>query len=879
MLKYHTIDDFISQFSLRKSGREWVGACPRPACTADDDGFHVKEGANGPVFGCRGCIDGGQDSNGLNFAEVISLLGKQEAPLAQRRVAHNGGPCSPFCGVYDRVDGKGVVANHRYDKPKGGNPPKTFQQVPGGSYKCHVAIHKGDMPGPVILVEGEKAASAVTAAGFAAASWIGGANRVGMADFSRLAGREVVIWPDNDEPGQKAMRAASVKLEGVATSLRWVDVSDAADGADAYDCLDVPERIFSAVERDVEPTIVSAIPELFSEADMTAHGHCVRLLRKYVDRLMVVKTSRGAARLLVLDARSGVWRDSADRLSDWVTQCAKDWVSLAADRAISSPDMRAVYRAFRRGLTDSGVAEVVSSNMVNSAQGALVRAGADCPQECREVELDAQRQYLGVKNGVVDLATGRLLPPDEARGKLVTRQAPYDYRPDVEHPDADALLAHLSTEERGYLQSAFGFALWGNPARRIYGLEGQPNGGKSTLLTAIINALGSVSNGGYAMRVEGEHLVASKYGNPNGHNEGLIGIQDARIAVCSEMSETGRLNMGLLKKLDGQESLRIRGIHEKSGAERPASATLILAYNPPQAWRLDTSEAALQDRVRILPYPPLPAPESGFRDRLGKRPVLEALLSMMIGWAVANPPEQGPPQDTPKVAEARRRQRVDSIGRVGQWIEMAIEKTKSQDHRLYTGEIWDRLGKAFGLDKPELIDGLNQRRLTGRVRDLLGLGAARQFGTNKSGWAGYRLRTDAEINAALAPDVQPAPEPVPLVEDGAPATFKGQPLPDVQQCRVCGGDYIPVNGRECGQFGPEGGRIPCPGWKAPLIPGETKPPICGIFGHYNVWFREGAAPLSDCVAIVFCAVCEESRIAAELSAGRIVPMPTDGKLV
>jgi len=59
---------------------------------------------------------------------------------------------------------------------------------------------------PVLVVEGEKTADATMALfpGFAVVTWPGGTNATGKVDWSPLAGREVIVFPDADAPGRKA---------------------------------------------------------------------------------------------------------------------------------------------------------------------------------------------------------------------------------------------------------------------------------------------------------------------------------------------------------------------------------------------------------------------------------------------------------------------------------------------------------------------------------------------------------------------------------------------------------------------------------------------------------------------------------------------------
>jgi putative DNA primase/helicase len=93
---------------------------------------------------------------------------------------------------------------------------------------------------PVLVVEGEKCADAAVKAlpGWAVVTWSSGASSVGKTDWTPLAGREVTIWPDADEPGARAAAqivalvpgAEVLAVEGRAPG--W-DIADAvAEGLD-----------------------------------------------------------------------------------------------------------------------------------------------------------------------------------------------------------------------------------------------------------------------------------------------------------------------------------------------------------------------------------------------------------------------------------------------------------------------------------------------------------------------------------------------------------------------------------------------------------------------------------------------------------------------
>ena len=95
----------------------------------------------------------------------------------------------------------------------------------------------------MLVVEGEKVvvAGADLFKDHVAVTWPGGCGAVGKADWRRLKGRDVVIWPDADEAGIKAGRSvADHALRVGAASVRIVTLPDGLPQAwDLAD--DIPE--------------------------------------------------------------------------------------------------------------------------------------------------------------------------------------------------------------------------------------------------------------------------------------------------------------------------------------------------------------------------------------------------------------------------------------------------------------------------------------------------------------------------------------------------------------------------------------------------------------------------------------------------------------
>jgi putative DNA primase/helicase len=114
--------------------------------------------------------------------------------------------------------------------------------------------------GAVLVVEGEKCADALhelLGGARPVVSWPGGGKAVGLADFTPLAGRPVVLWPDADrkvdrrtgevlpshrQPGIAAMEKIAAKLVELGSDVRIVDLVPLGDVADGWDVADAIEE-------------------------------------------------------------------------------------------------------------------------------------------------------------------------------------------------------------------------------------------------------------------------------------------------------------------------------------------------------------------------------------------------------------------------------------------------------------------------------------------------------------------------------------------------------------------------------------------------------------------------------------------------------------
>ena len=302
-------------------------------------------------------------------------------------------------------------------------------------------------------------------------------------------------------------------------------------------------------------------------------------------------------------------------------------------------------------------------------------AKGSCPPgitACWDRDLDSDPGALGAPNGVIDLASARLLPPDEGCRHFVTCSLPDPYDPSARHQDVDQLLNHYPADMGEYL--------WGKPDRRILVLDGPPGRGKSTLLAAEAAALGT----DYYAAVS---VDAIRKPNRTGRNNGLAPeladlMAPVRVGSVAEIAGLD-LDTERLKALSGGDVMSYRHPHAKTQSQGVPTATLLAMRNPPVAGAalpLGLADDGLASRIRINPTPPLkgrPDPTLATRfaakDRDGtiRR---QALVARLVQAAAAHPL---PPTPPPEVKVAVDSAQLDEVGRAGMWLRQCLEPSRA----------------------------------------------------------------------------------------------------------------------------------------------------------------------------------------------------------
>lgn len=249
-------------------GGKWTGRQGSARCPAHEDrhpSLSVSDGADGKILvHCHtGC-------NQLDVIDGLKARGlwPEAQPTPQLRV-HRNGTAPDLYPVPERRTGAREVAAYDYRDETGTvlyqavrfENPKTFRQrrvLEDGTTSWGLdgvrlvpyrlpELLAADPALTVFVVEGEKDADRLASLGLVATTGAMGAGKWRPEYAEALAGRHVVVIPDNDRPGREHADAAIASLLGTAASVRLMplpvpekgDVSDWLDAGHTGDELEV----------------------------------------------------------------------------------------------------------------------------------------------------------------------------------------------------------------------------------------------------------------------------------------------------------------------------------------------------------------------------------------------------------------------------------------------------------------------------------------------------------------------------------------------------------------------------------------------------------------------------------------------------------------
>lgn len=170
---------------------------------------------------------------------------------------------------------------------------------------------------PVLVVEGEKTAEAAAKLfpDHVVITWMSGAYNVRRTEMLALAGRNLVLWPDNDPPGRSAMRTfAAFAYNAGTSSVHFVDVPsefhvkwDLADPVPAEHVNEYPITELLASARPIDP---GAVAHLADDSQQRAEQRRLLGYKPGYTRVEL-KHTEAALSVLAPDMYGNEWRTVA----------------------------------------------------------------------------------------------------------------------------------------------------------------------------------------------------------------------------------------------------------------------------------------------------------------------------------------------------------------------------------------------------------------------------------------------------------------------------------------------------------------------------------------------------------------------------------------
>lgn len=330
---------------------------------------------------------------------------------------------------------------------------------------------------------------------------------------------------------------------------------------------------------------------------------------------------------------------------------------------------------------------------------------------------DTHPMLLNVKNGTVDLRTGKLVK--HRRENFITKLVPIEYD---ESAECDQFKNFLSEALPGdglslYLWKTVGYCLTGMTSEQKWWMfHGVTASGKSTLINVLHGLLGP-----YAMALPENYFLLTN----NVKDYATANLAGVRLATCVETNEGRRLDTAKLKSLTGGDVISAELKYQNCFTFRPQMKLILATNNRPH---VSASDDAIWRRLIPIPFTRSVQEEKRIADLALK--LLEVEASGILRWAVlgcqtwlsgrlAEP-------DIIKAASVEYRTDEDSIQKfLDDCCIMEGEVERKELYSAYVG--WCKSNHAWQISSIPF------------ARDLYRLGVAQDPGKRK--YFGVRLRT------------------------------------------------------------------------------------------------------------------------------------------
>lgn len=568
----------------------------------------------------------------------------------------------------------------------------------------------------VLVLEGEKDCETARSLGFVGTCNHAGAGEWDVSYSRTLAGKNIVIIPDNDDPGREHAETVRKSVFPFAKSVRVLELPEAPPSGDLTDWVSAGGN--SAELRElIERTEPIKPGELVNETELVSseygphdEGNALAVRRLYGDR---IRYTGGFGWMYFTG-------------SHWSTgEIAESAVNRTILEVLSRRRMAAI-RAQYEELQKAGKGEKdkksrfemindkssPSTSRINSVRNMLknyVTTG--------ESEFQNTPGLLNVKNGVIDMRTGAIYPHSPAYG--FTYILDIDYEPGASSELFDRVLEETVPDEfRIFFQVAMGATFTGDPREEsVFHVEGPPRSGKG-LIFETLQFLG----GPIATEVSIKTFLDRKHANEQ--NFDLAGLHHARFVHASESSSNDWFDSALLKSLSGGNYVRAAFKGKDLFSYRPMYTIWITSNEPPKM-RPEDKAAWYRLKPIKFPYSKMGREDKTLKHELQKPENLRAVLNWIIEGSImwySRPQGLLTPPAVSNLSDSYR----DALDYLKQFLEeyfddageyTDFETLESQGFYVTA----DRLYELYkGWHDANGAPELSKNSLTGRIRQRLG---------------------------------------------------------------------------------------------------------------------------------------------------------------
>ncbi|MGA4024426.1 phage/plasmid primase, P4 family [Ralstonia nicotianae] len=539
-------------------------------------------------------------------ADLLGLVSTQ--PVRRKRKEPPTDDLGPETAKWDYLDAAGRLIGvvYRYDPPGRG---KEFRPWDAKRRKMAPPEPRPlyNQPGlatstQVVLVEGEKCAQALIDAGIVATTAMHGANApVEKTDWSPLAGKAVLIWPDRDKPGwEYAANAAQAILSAGATTCHILyPPEEAGDGWDAAD----------------------AVAEGFDIAAFIANGPRLQMHDVACDPEPVIGSDEsvwGTEDALALAFTRRYHRDWR-YVAAWGRWLVWDGHRWRTEDTLAATDL--IRNVCRNAAVNADNPKLAAKLATSGTVGGVERlARADRRHAATTGEWDADPWLLNTPGGVVDLKTGRQRPHDRAdRMTKITTATPGG-----DCPTWRQFLAEVTggdAELQAYLQRMAGYALTGSTQEHaLFFLYGTGANGKSVFVNTLATILGD-----YAVNAAMDTFMETR---ADRHPTDMAGLRGARFVAAIETEQGRRWAESKVKNLTGGDKISARFMRQDFFEFFPQFKLFVAGNHKPAIRNIDE---AMKRRLHLIPFTVTVPPER--RDKNLQQKLL-AERDGILAWAV-----------------------------------------------------------------------------------------------------------------------------------------------------------------------------------------------------------------------------------------------------